>query len=423
MPNALKFGDFGPDVTLLQDRLNARPSGLPLLAVDGCFGEQTLERVKEFQTSEFVDGIVAASVWDRLLAPAPDAGATLFTEGRHLFDSTGKQAILRGVNKMSVYDFDDPTGAAYFPEIRRSGANSVRIVWKTMDDIGVATDLNRLDALITNARQSGLVPMVELHDATGNWDGLGYLVDYWVRPALVALIRKHQAYLLVNIGNEVGDEHVSATDFITGYMAAVTAMRAAGIRTPLVIDAPDWGKNLAVLNASAAALLAADPARNLLFSVHAYWPTSCGGSAQFIRSQLQEAVALEYPLIVGEFSKYGGFPCNDPQASICGPDGEIDYQTILQVCHENGIGWYAWEWGPGNALGSPPDSLCAAMDMTPDGQFDHLKPGWAQEVAVSSPFSLANTSLPIVDGLAAAPATGAHMTTRAVPLAPTIAYR
>jgi hypothetical protein len=50
-------------------------------------------------------------------------------------------------------------------------------------------------------------------------------------------------------------------------------MQAAGIHTPLVIDAPDWGQS---------------------------------------RTSLQEAADLRYPLIVGEFSKYGGYPCGQP---------------------------------------------------------------------------------------------------------------
>ena len=27
-------------------------------------------------------------------------------------------------------------------------------------------------------------------------------------------------------------------------------------------------------------------------------------------------------------------------------EGEIDYQTIFETCHNHEIGWYAWEWGP-----------------------------------------------------------------------------
>ena len=62
----------------------------------------------------------------------------------------------------------------------------------------------------------------------------------------------------------------------------------------------------------------------------------------------------------------------------------------MQVCDEHEIGWYAWEWGPGNGFNDP---LCDVMDMTPDRLFKNLKAGWAEEVAISSPFSIRNTSI------------------------------
>ena len=184
---------------------------------------------------------------------------------------------------------------------------------------------------------------------------------------------------------------MSAAQFIAGYSDAIQAMRNAGIRTPLVIDAAGWGKNLDILDASAATLLAADPEHNLIFSVHAYWSLACDDDGDVIRNKLQHSVALGYPLIVGEFSKYGGFPCGQPKGtSICSPSGEVDYKTILETCQQAEIGWYAWEWGPGNDFNDP---LCAVMDMTPDRLFAHLQPGWAEEVAISSPFSIKNTSV------------------------------
>jgi mannan endo-1,4-beta-mannosidase len=392
MPRTLRTRSSGDDVKFLQQRLNSQPTALPPLAVDGKFGAKTSARVREYQGNHAltVDGVVGPLTWGSLLGHAVAKTTGFCVLGRDLYDRQGARVILRGVNKMSVFEQpDDSRGQISFPEIKRTGANTVRIVWAIATDQG-ATSTATLDALITNAKAVHLIPMIELHDATGDWGRLNELVNYWTRPAVVRILRKHQAYLLVNIGNEVGNDTVSQADFVAGYTDAVQRMRAAGIHTPLVIDAPDWGKDLGVLNHTAAMLLAADPEGNLIFSVHLYWSMSCDADAAFIRSNLQQAVDLGYPLIVGEFSQYGGFPCSDPAASICSPEAEIDYRTILAACHELQLGWYAWEWGPGNDFNDP---LCAVMDMTPDRLFAHLKPGWAQEVALASPFGIQQTSV------------------------------
>ena len=396
MPRTLRTRSSGDDVKFLQERLNSRPpTALPVLAADGKFGAKTRARVREYQGNHAlaVDGIVGPSTWGSLLGHTVVKTTGFCVLGRDLYDRRGVKVILRGVNKMSVWDNDDSFGQISFPEIKQTGANTVRIVWAITSNLqpgGPATSTATLDALIKNAKARHLIPMIELHDATGEWGRLNELVTYWTQPAVVSIIRKHQAYLLVNIGNEVGNDTVSQADFVAGYTDAVQRMRAAGIHVPLVIDAPDWGKDLAMLNSTAAALLAADPEGNLIFSVHLYWSLSCGADAAFIRSNLQQALDLGYPLVVGEFSQYGGFPCSDPAASICSPAAEIDYRTILAACHELQLGWYAWEWGPGNDFNDP---LCAVMDMTPDRLFAHLKPGWAQEVALSSSFGILQTSV------------------------------
>jgi len=393
MTRTLHIRSSGDDVKFLQERLNSLPpTALPLLTPDDKFGAKTRTRVQEYQGNNAltVDGIVGPLTWGSLLGHAVVKTTGFFILGRDLYDRRGVKVLLRGVNKMSVFEQpDDSRGQISFGEMKQTGANTVRIVWAIATDQGV-TSTATLDALITNAKANHLIPMVELHDATGDWGRLDELVNYWTQPAVVSIIKKHQAYLLVNIGNEVGNDTVSQADFVAGYTDAVQRLRAAGIHTPLVIDASDWGKDLGMLNNTAATLLAADPEGNLIFSVHLYWSMSCGADAAFIRSNLQQAVNLGYPLIVGEFSRYGGFPCSDPAASICSPAAEIDYRTILAACHKFQLGWYAWEWGPGNDFNDP---LCAVMDMTPDRLFAHLKPGWAQEVAIASPFGIQQTSV------------------------------
>ncbi len=395
MPQTLMLGSTGQDVILLQTTLNDRPpTALPLLLVDGSFGAITLQRVQEFQSNNglFVDGLVGPITWGKLLEGIPPQKQTFHTQGRHLHDFAGNKVILRGINKMSVWDEDaDPAGSISFPEIRKTGANSVRIVWAIRRDLqpGLSdTDPTHLDALITTAKANHLIPLIELHDATGDWLRLPDVVDYWIQPEIVNIIQKHQEYLLVNIANEAGNDLVSEDQFIEGYSTAIQRMRAAGIHPPLVIDASTWGKDLDRLDATADRLIAADPEKNLLFSVHLYWSIFDGANANFIRSKLEKSVSLGYPLIVGEFSHFGAFAGEG--VSGCSANGEIDYKTIIEVCHQNEIGWYAWEWGPGNDFNDP---LCAVMDMTPDRLFAHLKPGWAEEVAISSPHSIKNTSV------------------------------
>jgi mannan endo-1,4-beta-mannosidase len=400
MPQTLTLGSTAPDVTLLQTTLNNRPpTALPPLLVDGYFGNVTLQRVKEFQTNNglLADGLVGPVTWGKLLPPNPPQKQTFYTKGRYLYDRLGNKVILRGVNKMAVWDEDpDPGCNISFPEIRKTGANTVRIVWAIRKDLkpGISdTEISHLDTLITNAKANHMIPLVDLHDAIGDWSRLPELITYWTQPAVVEIIKKHQEYLLINIGNEVGgeiggDDAVTETQFIDGYTSAIQAMRAAGIQTPLIIDASDWGKNLDRLDATADRLIAADPLQNMLFSVHLYWSIWTGADANFIRSKLEKSVSLGYPLIVGEFSKFGGWAGQGN--SMCSDLGSINYKTIIEVCHQKEIGWYAWEWGPGNDSNDP---LCSNMNMTSDRLFANLQPGWAEEVAISSPFSIKNTSI------------------------------
>ncbi len=284
--------------------------------------------------------------------------------GRHLYDRCGEKVILRGVNKMIVWT--DINGTS-FPEIAKTGANAVRIVWVTTGAV------DKFDAAIAKCRENNMIPMVELHDATGEWSKLSTCVDWWVKPEVVSVIQKHEEYLLVNIANECGNS-VSNADFKSGYTTAVTRMREAGIHVPLIIDGAGWGKDINILQATGPDLIAADPDHNLLFSVHMWWIPEWGYSDQMITDEINQSVQMNLPLIVGEFGN---------TANAC--TGTINYKLILEKCQENEIGWLAWSWGPGN-------SDCASMDMTTDSKFETLS-GWGLEVAVTDPNSIKNTSV------------------------------
>ncbi len=121
------------------------------------------------------------------------------------------------------------------------------------------------------------------------------MVDYWVRSDIVAVLVKYERTLLVNIANETGDGQVSDGQFVSTYESAVTRMRSAGIRVPLVIDGTSCGQDIGILERNGAALTEADPLHNLLYSVHIYWSSS----AQIVRQRLETAVQQGLPFVIG----------------------------------------------------------------------------------------------------------------------------
>ena len=296
-------------------------------------------------------------------AAAPN---TMYVSGRFLFDKFGVKFIPYGINHMTFWT--DLNGALSCPEIAKTGANIIRLQWLTT---GTA---DQLDTAITNCRASKMVVMPELHDATGDWSKLSSLVDYWVRPDIVAVLQKHQEYILINIGNEVG-QTVSDADYIAGYTTAATRMRAAGIHVPLVIDASGYGQNINGLQADGPTLTQNDPDHNLMFSIHMWWPYEWGHTDQEVIDEIAQSVAMNLPLIIGEFGNEW-----DETAQ-----GAIPYKIIIREAHLNQIGYLPWSWGPGN-------NPQAFLDMTTDQTYATLH-GWGLEVAVTDPNSIKNIAV------------------------------
>ncbi|AUD02460.1 cellulase family glycosylhydrolase [Spirosoma pollinicola] len=314
---------------------------------------------------------------------------TFQTKEKLLLDPCGNPVILKGVNKLSVFDDDDPTGTSYFPQIAKTGANCVRIVW----EMNAANPLTRLDQLISNARASNLIPIVGLWDFTETDDGgfshLNDYVNYWKSPAVVNLIKKHQAYLIVNIANEAatGDETNSAdlTTYATAYKSAVLKLRSAGINVPLMIDGMDRGKSLLCFAQKGPEILNADPKHNLIFSFHAYWPkTDTDSDPTFIANAFAKVSSLPIVLVIGELAGFGAGQDN----TKCAAPGTVDYLQFAQRADTARMGWMLWEWGPKG------DPNCASMDITTDGTFSSIltTPNtWVRDLVLDKPFSLKNT--------------------------------
>lgn len=211
-----------------------------------------------------------------------------YVEGRHIYDRCGEEVIIRGVNRMTiVLDFDDDgAGNPVFKplslhEIAKTGANTVRIMWMMWRDAHLVEDAVAL------AIDLGMIPILEMHDATGDWSRLEEVVDYWL-VELLDIVKTYEQDLIVNIANEAGNQHVTDRQFLEGYSNAIDRLRDAGIRTPLMIDATTWGRNVEQLLRVAPDLIKEDPDRNLIFSWHP-WDTGTNEAAR-ITNAMEKSV-------------------------------------------------------------------------------------------------------------------------------------
>jgi len=194
-----------------------------------------------------------------------------------------------------------------------------------------------------------------------------------------SVLKKHEEYLLINIANEPGVWEVTETQFYDAYLSAVTQMRNAGIHVPLIIDGSDWGKNINIMQAKGPALIDADPDKNLLFSVHMWWPQMYGFSENDIVTEIAQSVEMELPIIVGEFSQMHG-SCDEKNITTT---NAIAYKTIIRECQKNEVGYIAWSWfGNCNPF----------WDMSTAGTYATLY-DWGLEVAVTDTNSIQNTSV------------------------------
>ena len=357
MPQTVSIGATGPDVILLQTRLNALPSALPPLFVDGDFGPITQQRVIEFQTTVFAHGVVDPATWDKLLGDEPPRRDTFYVEGRHLYDPAGNKVILRGLNLPLLDDWNFPAGDR-LADLESTGANALRIQWYINYPGRPAYSSADLDAFLTRCRANHIIPILGLWDVTCAADiGLlnTQLMPWWSSDEIVAVLDKHKQYLIINLANELGVYQWAGGDpaaldtFKNEYQTALTLIRQK-VHVPIMIDAPDCGMSIHAWPAIGQELIDHDPDHNLLLSVHAYWAGFDG------RLHIQTAVDANLPLVFGEIANKQ-FGEENGVADECyydldgpgpghAPASSFTYQGLLQTLKTQEIGWLAWSWGP-----------------------------------------------------------------------------
>lgn len=263
-------------------------------------------------------------------APLPKAAAAAPVKGFNvvgttIYDATGQPFVMKGINHAHTWYKNDL--AAAIPAIAATGANTVRIVlsngqqW-TKDDIA------SVEAILALCDQYELIAMLEVHDATGsdNVSALNAAVNYWI-SIKDALIGKEDR-VIVNIANEWFGSWNTA-GWAAGYQSAIPALRNAGIKNLLVVDAAGWGQYPSSIFTSGNDVFNSDPLGKTIFSIHMY--EYAGGNAATVKSNIDNALAIGVPVIIGEFGHYHS-------------NGDVDEATIMSYTQQLGVGWLAWSW-------------------------------------------------------------------------------
>lgn len=297
---------------------------------------------------------------------------TMYVKGRFLYTAAHEKVVLRGVNEMIIWS-NDITGKKILPEIAKTGANSMRLVWTTQGDP------KQLDELIQNCLRNAMIPMVELHDATGDWSKLPIVIDYWKRDDVKEVMNKHKKWVLLNIANEVG-KHEGDSVFVANYKNAITELRNTGYEMPLIIDAPDWGKDEKVIGRNWKELLNHDPLKNVIFSVHTYWIKN---AQERMDTFLTQVVDEEIPFIFGEGPQPNGYDC----------DTAFPYLDCMKQCQEKEIGWLNWSWGAQRNGDCGKDGEQSSFDITTDGKYGNWNNDWGRLTMVDDKNSIQKTSI------------------------------
>lgn len=304
-----------------------------LLTFTGCAGDDSSS---DAASSSNVESSVAdSSVVDTESSSVPessqpdsnedvsDGGFTV--DGTKLLDANGNEFVFRGVNHAHTW-FNSALFDA-IPAIANAGCNSVRIVLSC----GKSWSKNSLEdvqRVIDICKKNDLIIILEVHDGTGDDKPktLQEICDYWIeiKDALIG----NEEYVILNIANEWMGGQLKKY-WADAYIDVIPKLRDAGIKNTIMVDAGGWGQNGACIVENGADVLASDPLKNTMFSVHMYG--SAGGKESKIKSVLDGARDKGLCICVGEFGYYHS-------------DGDVKEEYIMQYCTEQNIGYLGWSW-------------------------------------------------------------------------------
>ncbi|GLW53266.1 cellulase family glycosylhydrolase [Kitasatospora phosalacinea] len=264
---------------------------------------------------------------------AEAATSGIHVSNGRVYESNGNQFVMRGVNHAYAWYPSQTTAIA---DIAAKGANTVRVVLSN-GDRWTRTTTAQVSALIAQCKAAKVICVLEVHDTTGYGEDaaattLDRAAQFWVDNK--SALDGQENYVVVNIANEPWGNS-GYTSWTAATKSAIAKLRNAGIHHALMVDGPNWGQDWSnTMRDNAASVLAADPDRNTIFSIHMY---GVYNTAAKVQSYLNAYTSAGLPVVVGEFGAQHS-------------DGDPDEDAIMATAQTQGIGYLGWSWS-GNGGG------------------------------------------------------------------------
>lgn len=262
-----------------------------------------------------------------LISSVSSFGATkgFHVSGSKLLDGNDKEFIMRGCNYS--YAWQRGHENTVIPAAKRIGCNTIRIQLST-GARWTKCSYNDVKRLIELCEANKLVCVLNTHDETGSdqVSDLMNAVNYWIE--LKDLLNEHASTVIVNISNEWFGTW-NASSWAAGYKQAIPALRNAGIKNTLMVDAAGWGQYPQCVQKNGIEVVNADPQKNLMFSVHIY--DDAGANDSKAQVSIDYTMSAGVPAVVGEFAyEHKGIP--------------VSYQKVMDYCTQKGVGYMVWSW-------------------------------------------------------------------------------
>ena len=214
----------------------------------------------------------ASILFTLLLLPVASFAGFSVSNGQ-LVDNNGTPFVMRGINYPYTWYQSRPTQQD-FAAMAATGANTVRLVLSTGGQWPRITGA-QVSQFIQWSKDNRMIAVLEVHDSTGWTESapavpISNATAYWPSSDIRAAINGQENFVIINIANEPFGNNTTA-NYTPDTIAAIQALRNAGLTHTLMVDAANWGQDWSnTMRSNAMQIWNADTRRNLVFSVHMY---------------------------------------------------------------------------------------------------------------------------------------------------------